>query len=190
MSVPASIEPFVSAFYVFADACQSLDQARKILVRTEPGSFPETQAVSRLMRAHNDIAQCMPAVERALHEDGTVAFQDFTTAWCVVQGIIWGHLFQVVIVNARPPDRNQIVSAVDELLGAVDLLREFVLAMMPPSPVEDESAYITFKDVRRLTGLKSYQITRLCNEGKVRSRSTGKGRLVHAGDIARLMSDR
>jgi hypothetical protein len=51
----------------------------------------------------------------------------------------------------------------------------------------DESGYITFAEACKVTGLKPYELTRLCNKpgGKIRSLGKGKGRRVHAIDLIR-----
>jgi hypothetical protein len=56
----------------------------------------------------------------------------------------------------------------------------------------DESAYITFAEACKMTGLRPYELTRLCNKmgGKIRSLGKGKGRRVHSGDLARQLLER
>jgi hypothetical protein len=53
----------------------------------------------------------------------------------------------------------------------------------------DQEDYITFAAAKKMTGLESYQITRKCDAGKVRSRGKGRGRLVHAADLARCLTE-
>jgi hypothetical protein len=54
---------------------------------------------------------------------------------------------------------------------------------------DDKDEWITFKQAKALTAWKDYAITRACDSGKVRSKGKGKGRLVHAGDLARYLTE-
>jgi hypothetical protein len=54
----------------------------------------------------------------------------------------------------------------------------------------EQDNFITFEYAKSLTALRDYEITRACNSGKVRFIGKGKGRLVHAADLAKFVTDR
>lgn len=62
------------------------------------------------------------------------------------------------------------------------------LAPLPPpiAPPPSEEGYVPSAEACRITGLRPYEITRLCQAGKVRFRKPSPRRLmVHLGDLAR-----
>jgi hypothetical protein len=61
------------------------------------------------------------------------------------------------------------------------------ISPMPVMPqAYDPSAWISFAEVEAMTGYRPDEITRACDSGVVRSEGKGRGRRVHAGDIARF----
>jgi hypothetical protein len=88
-------------------------------------------------------------------------------------------------------DRKYDAAKAQEDLAVLANLIERLAAIVstPPAGPDDQSAYVSFADARKMTGLKDYEITRWCDSGKVRSSGHGRGRLVHAGDLARSMCD-
>jgi len=55
---------------------------------------------------------------------------------------------------------------------------------------EDDDGFISFGEASELTGLKPYEITRACYGDSVRSLGKGKGRRVHAADLAKYVFER
>jgi len=58
------------------------------------------------------------------------------------------------------------------------------------TPEADADVWISFAKAHEVTALESFEITRVCDSGKVRSQGKRKGRQVHLGDLVRFMLER
>jgi hypothetical protein len=73
----------------------------------------------------------------------------------------------------------------------LEQLRDELQLRIKEATANDPTAWIKFSEAKALTGLRDDEITRACDPPhKVRYRGKGKGRLVHAGDLARFALDR
>jgi hypothetical protein len=93
----------------------------------------------------------------------------------------------------QPPDTNPFVETDEPEPSNVAVAiqatpREATLTIPDQSTSDD--GYISFKDACALTGLRKYEVTRACDREEVRSQGNGKGRRVHAADLARWVSER
>jgi hypothetical protein len=72
---------------------------------------------------------------------------------------------------------------------AVKPIPDEVFPRMPEETI-DTDIYITFKQAEALTACRPDALSRACDSGAVRSHGKGRGRLIHAGDLARWMEKR
>ena len=56
------------------------------------------------------------------------------------------------------------------------------------TPEPDQSVWVSFTQAQAMTGLQPWEITRACENGKIRSQGKRKGRKVHSGDLSSYMA--
>jgi hypothetical protein len=94
-------------------------------------------------------------------------------------------LRQCVATDADQLTMNEAADAFEgKNIGATDSKRE------PQTTATADDGFISFKAATALTALRADEITRACDAGHVRSHGKGRGRKVHAADLARWVEER